>query len=114
MAVITLKIDDELEQQLRRRVGRLKGAARGTISKSVEDAIRLWLSSTDSEEPQKHVVSYLALSNGRELAREDSLDALSRSLKEINIDPRDVIIVSEPAVKEKRKIGLRTRSKIAH
>jgi hypothetical protein len=113
IAVITLKIDDELEQRLRRRVGRVKGAAKGALSESVEEAIRAWLCSPDSQEPQTHKTFYRALKDGKGLAREDSLDSLSKRLKEIDVDPRDVLIVSEPMVKEKRKMGLRTRSRIA-
>jgi hypothetical protein len=113
LAVITLKINDELEERLRKKVGRLKGAAKGTLSESVEEAIRMWLSSPDSPESKNQRVFYLARRDGRELAREDSLDALSKRLKELHVDPRDVIIVSEPIVSEKRKMGLRTRSRIA-
>ena len=43
MGVITLEIEDELEAELRKRVGEIRGAERRVISQSVEQAIRLWL-----------------------------------------------------------------------
>ena len=107
MAVITLKIDDKLEERLRKRVGREKGAARGAISTSVEEAIRLWLASPGGEDLRNEETFYVALKNDKELARERSLDDLSRKLKEIHIDPREIEIESEPAAPRKRKMGLR-------
>ena len=107
MAVITLKIDDKLEERLRKRVGREKGAARGAISTSVEEAIRLWLGSPGGDLSNEETF-YVALKNSKELARERSLDDLSRKLKEIHIDPREIEIESEPAAPRKRKMGLRT------
>lgn len=112
MAVITLKIDDDLEEKFRRRVGHLKGATRGAISESVEEAIRLWLSSPDLRESANGKTNYVARKDDRVLARENSLDALSQKLKELKVDPRNVLIVSEPPVQTKRKMGLRTRTRI--
>jgi len=42
LGVITLKIDDELEEGLR-RAGEVHGAAKGAVSQSVEEALKLWL-----------------------------------------------------------------------
>jgi hypothetical protein len=108
VAVITLKIDDKLEERLRKRVGREKGAARGALSESVEEAIRLWLASPASRDSGNDETFYIAKEKGKEIAREKSLDALSRKLREIRVDPREVEIESHPAAPAKRRMGLRT------
>ncbi|HYB04467.1 MAG TPA: hypothetical protein VED17_08395 [Nitrososphaerales archaeon] len=108
MAVITLKIDDDLEERLRKRVGREKGAARGALSESVEEAIRLWLASPASRDSLSNEIFYVAREKGKEIARERSLDALSKKLREIHVDPREVEVESHPAAPAKRKMGLRT------
>jgi len=111
MAVITLKIDDKLEERLRKRIGREKGAARGAISESVEEAIRLWLASPSSRDSlNDEIIFYIAKEKGKEIARERSLDALSKKLREIGVDPREVEVESYPATPTKRKMGLRTRA----
>jgi hypothetical protein len=112
MAVITLKIDDNLEEKFRRKVGRLRGAARGALSESVEDAIRMWLGSSEAQEYQRNESFYVARKNGRKIARESSLDALSRKLKQLDIDPRDVIIETEPPSPVKRRMGVRATARI--
>jgi hypothetical protein len=112
MAVITLKIDDELEERLRKRVGREKGAARGALSQSVEEAIRLWLESpTGRNSPDE--IFYVAKENGKEIAKERSLDALSKKLREMHVDPREVEVESHPAAPTKRKMGLRITTSVA-
>jgi hypothetical protein len=59
--------------------------------------------------------NFRALKDDKELAKENSLDSLSRRLKEIGLDPRYAIIMSDPVVKEKRKMGLRTvRENVSH
>ena|SRR5487761_276689 len=110
MGVITLKIDNELEAKFRRRIGRLRGAARGAISQSVEDAIRMWLSARAEQENQDTKRFYVARQNDKKVAEANSLDALSGKLKEMRIDPRDVSIESEPPTPTTRKMGLRTTS----
>ena len=45
MGTLTVRISDEVEEALRRRAAQLYGAARGALSRAVEEAIRMWLSS---------------------------------------------------------------------
>lgn len=110
MGVITLKIDGDLEERLRKRVGRTRGAERGAISQSVEQAIRLWLKAPqDMESKQKDdPILYIAKKDNKKLAEANSLASLSFKLKEAHIDPRDVIVESIPKVPSERKTGLRT------
>jgi hypothetical protein len=43
MGRIDLILSDELEQELRIEAGRRFGARRGSLTKAVEEAIRLWI-----------------------------------------------------------------------
>lgn len=43
MGVITVRIDDALEQEFREYAYRVFGAKRGSLSRAIEEAIRLWL-----------------------------------------------------------------------
>jgi hypothetical protein len=47
--------------------------------------------------------------NGKEACRERTLEDLSKKLREIHLNPRDVEIESKPKVPTKRKMGLRTK-----
>jgi hypothetical protein len=107
MAVITLKIDDKLEERFRKRVGREKGATRGAISESVEEAIRLWLASPTNRDSRNDEIFYVAKEKGKEIAREGSLDALAKKLREIHVDPREIEIESQPHSPARRRMGLR-------
>ncbi len=112
MGVITLKIDDELENKLRKRVGRSRGAARGAISESVGDAIRLWLKTEDDHEIQDDEKKLcVAMKNDQKIAEASSLELLSAKLKELKCDPRDVIIESVPHASPTRRMGLRTTTR---
>ncbi|TLX97527.1 MAG: CopG family transcriptional regulator [Thaumarchaeota archaeon] len=108
MGVITLKIDDELEKRLRVRVGQIYGAKRGSISASVEEAIRTWLLkvSTVKQEPRL----FVAIKQNKRVAEAPNLAALSKKLAQLNVDPRDVIIETRPLPPLVVRMGLRTRS----
>ncbi len=108
MGVITLKIDDELEAQLRKRVGRVHGVTKGAISKSVEEAITLWLSEPSLTKHARR--QFVALLDGKKVAEEGSLGALAKRLREHGIDPRSVEIRTVPPAPEVVRLGLRTRS----
>jgi hypothetical protein len=114
MGVITLKIEDHLEERLRKKVGEIRGAERGAISQSVEEAIRMWLASpreATKAEPQERL--YIATNDMDEkVAEAPNLLSLSKKLKEAKIDPRDVTVESIPKISTKRRMGLRTGATI--
>ena len=108
MGVITLKIDDELERKLRAKAGRVHGAGRGTISASVEEALKLWL-----DEPRAGNVDrrlYVAKRDGVKVAEASTLMELAKKLRSEDTDPRDVFIESLPPIEKTRHMGLRTRA----
>jgi len=104
MGVITLKIDDELERRLRRRVGET-GAARGALSKGVEEALSQWLGGVQEEQR-----SFVAKKGGKKLEEDASLAGLAEKLRRRNVDPRDVVVESIPGPSPVVRMGLRMRS----
>ncbi|MBI3022511.1 MAG: hypothetical protein HYY68_02140 [Thaumarchaeota archaeon] len=108
MGVITLKLDDEIERKLRKRAAELKGAARGTLSESVEEAIMLWLEQRNITERKDRL--YRASIGERKVAEAESLDELSSLLRKARVDPRDVIIQELPTASQEVRLGFRTTS----
>jgi hypothetical protein len=105
MGVITLKIDDALEHQLRRRAGELHGATKGAISKSVEEAIASWLASTPAKRPAERTLT--AFLDGSKVAESTDLSRLAKELREKGVDPRSVEIRMAPAPANPVHLGVR-------
>jgi hypothetical protein len=106
MGVITLKIDDQLEEGLRRRAGEVHGAAKGAISQSVEEALKLWLSRPTLPPVRR---TYVGLWEGRQVAEALDLKTLARELRAKGVDPRMAEIRTEPSQPSPTRMGLRTR-----
>jgi hypothetical protein len=106
LGVITLKIDDELEEGLRRRAGKVHGAAKGAISRSVEEALKLWLSQAKSAAVSR---AYVGFWDGKRIAEALDLETLAKELRARGVDPRRAEIRTEPPEPEVTKMGLRTR-----
>jgi hypothetical protein len=106
LGVITLKIDDELEEGLRRRAGQVHGAAKGAISQSVEEALKLWLSQPRSTGVTR---TYVGFWEGKKVAEAPDLKTLAKDLRAKGVDPRRAEIRTEPPEPEVTKMGLRTR-----
>ena len=49
MGVLVVKINDELEQEFRRYAFMVFGQRKGSLSRAVEEAIRLWLANVRNE-----------------------------------------------------------------
>jgi len=108
MGVITLKIDDKIERQLRQRAGELHGASKGAISKSVEEAILGWLSQPRGPKKSPERI-FTAILDGKKIAEERDLGLLADDLKEKGIDARAVEIRMTPPPPRELRLGLRTR-----
>jgi len=107
MGVITLKIDDELERGLRRRAGEIRGAEKGAISQSVEEALKLWLSQPTTAATRRTFVGFW---EGRRVAEALDLKTLARELRAKGIDPRQAEVRTEPREPSETRLGLRTRA----
>lgn len=109
MGIITLKIDDAIEERLRKKIGRDRGAARGAISSSVEEAIEAWLNYRAEEiyQPKRTAQRSYVAKKDKVLAEAETLEALSVKIKDLGFDPRSIIIESIPSPPLVRKMGLR-------
>jgi hypothetical protein len=106
LGVITLKRDDELEKGLRRRAGEVHGAAKGAISQSVEEALKMWLSQPKVAPARR---AYVGLLDGKRVAEALDLKTLAKELRARGVDPRQAEIRTEPPDPEVTGMGLRTR-----
>ncbi len=52
MAKITVQIDDDLDIKVRTEISR-SGGKKGDLSKTVEEALRLWLARAEKATPKK-------------------------------------------------------------
>ena len=107
MGILTLSIDDELERQVRDRISRTRGFSKGALSDVFEEAIRLWLSGVASSPGREDGHRFKAVRANRMIAEAPTLKELSEKLKESNIDPRDVQILSSAHRNETRRLGMR-------
>ncbi len=108
MGVVTLTIEDDLEERFRRKVSRVFGAGRGSLSKGVGESIRLWLEAPPPRENEEATVRYRAELNGKKMAEDISLVGLADRLKKLGLDPRDVILLSSEPRRKEGHLGLPT------
>ncbi len=111
MGVITLKLDDILERKLREKAFQIYGLARGSLSRAVENAISVWLTSATPATKLGRPVRYFALRGRRSVLEAASLTELAGKLEKAGIDPRDVEIRSSLPVSKVEKLGLRVASR---
>lgn len=104
LGVMTVKINDELEAEFRRKVALVYGAGKGVLSRALEDAIRLWLESVG----KPRGVKFYAYKDGEKVAESDTLEGLAEALRSRGLSVREVVIVSsdEP---EFERLGFRAR-----
>ncbi|ADC66530.1 conserved hypothetical protein [Ferroglobus placidus DSM 10642] len=100
MGTLTISISDEVEKKLRSFVKEKYGSSKGAMSKIIEEALKIYFSML--EKKKKVFRAY----RGEELVAEArDLEELARILKEKNIDPRSVKIVSSEPIKPVARMG---------
>jgi len=104
-----VRLSDEVEEALRRRAAQLYGAARGALSRAIEDAIRAWLSLDSTGKRESRV--FRAYRGKRVVAEARTLEELVEELKREGESVRGLRIVSVPASPTDRRLGLRTRGR---
>jgi len=106
MGIITVSLDDDIEQVLRTLAKRLYGSKKGAISKVIEEAIK----NLDYIMKQRSSRTIFKAYKDNELIAEAfSLDELASKLKRYKVDPRDIRIISNINLKSKAKMGYRFR-----
>ncbi len=101
MGTLTISISDEIERKLR-SVVKEHGSGKGTMSKIIEDALKVYFSML--EKKKKYFRAY---KEEKLIAEAQDLEKLAEILKEKNIDPRSVKIVSSEAIKPVSRMGWR-------
>nr|MDO8062335.1 ribbon-helix-helix domain-containing protein [Candidatus Freyrarchaeum guaymaensis] len=99
MGTLTISLSDEVENKLRSLVGK-RGSGKGTMSRIIEDALKMYFFIL--ERGERRFRAY----KGEELIAEASdLEELAAKLREKNVDPRGVRIVSSKPVKPVARMG---------
>ncbi len=106
MGTLTVRISDDIERALRRRAAQLYGAKKGALSRAIEEAIKVWISSTGSEGRK---IIYRAFREDELVAEASNLMDLADELRKKGEPVRGMRIVREPAPPEERQLGLRIR-----
>ncbi|HDN74386.1 MAG TPA: hypothetical protein ENG16_05135 [Archaeoglobus sp.] len=102
MGTLTISISDELEKKLRSFVIEMYGSSRGGISRVIEDALKTYFSKF---EKKKRV--FRAYRGEEFVAEAQNLEELAKILRDKNVDPRSVKIISSETVKPVARMGLR-------
>jgi predicted transcriptional regulator len=105
VGTITVSVDRELADRLRKAAERVYGSRRGGMSRIVENALRSYLPLLEEEEE----VKYQALKEGKTIAEAKTLSELSGKLKPLEIDPREIRIVRSKGFKRRALAGYRLR-----
>lgn len=107
MGSLTIRISDDLELALRKKAAQLYGARKGSLSKAVEEAIRVWLATSEDTKDDRRI--YRAFRGDKLIAEARTLDELAEKLKKSGESIRGLRILREPAPKRERRLGLRVR-----
>jgi Arc/MetJ-type ribon-helix-helix transcriptional regulator len=104
MVNVTVSLPEEVVRNLRRTVKERYGGRKGALSGLVREALEERISSLDAA---KLVTQFKAFKGERQVAEGGSLDELASRLREREIDPRAVRIVSTTPLRQVLRAGLR-------
>lgn len=91
MVNLTISLSEETVQKLRKTVRERYGNRKGAISGMIEESLKQKL---DSFELPQSSQTFKAVKSNRVVAEAENLDTLAKRLREINVDPRSVRILS--------------------
>ncbi|HKW05540.1 MAG TPA: ribbon-helix-helix domain-containing protein [Nitrososphaerales archaeon] len=106
MVNLTISLSEETNQKLRKAVKEQFGNRRGALSGLIEESLKQKL---DSIEIPHTAQTFKAMKGDRIIAEAENLEALARKLKEANVDPRSVRILSTKRLPPIARIGPRRR-----
>ena len=106
MVNVTISLSEEVVGRLRKTVRDHYGNKKGAISGLIEESLREKLDDIDSPRPAQ---TFKALINERTVTEADDLDSLAAKLKQLNVDPRSVRIVSSKKLSPVVRLGPRGR-----
>ncbi|MDH2900816.1 MAG: hypothetical protein PXY39_07565 [archaeon] len=106
MVNLTISLSDETIHKLRKTVRERYGNRRGALSGLIEESLRQKL---DVFEPSGPSQTFKALKNNHVLAEAENLHTLAKKLKELDVNPRSVRIVSSRKLAPIARTGARGR-----
>ena len=101
---VTVSLPEEVVRNLRRTVKERYGGRKGALSGLVKEALEEHISSLEAVRP---ATRFKAFEGGRQVAEGGSLDQLASRLREHDVDPRAVRIVSTTPLRQVLRAGLR-------
>jgi len=104
MGTLTIVLSEEVERRLRDTIRKLYGSSKGSLSRVIEDALKIYLSSLERGKR-----SFRAYKGDILVGEAESLDELAAMLKEKKIDVRGLKIVSSE-IKPVARGGYRVRT----
>jgi hypothetical protein len=103
---LTISLSEDTVRRLRRTIRDRYGSRRGALSGLVEEAIIEALGRFDAPSPRER---FRALKDGKVLAEADHLDQLASELRNLNVDPRSVRILSSNYLPTLVRAGFRAK-----
>jgi predicted Holliday junction resolvase-like endonuclease len=101
---LTISLPEETVRRLRRTVKERYGGRKGAISGLIKEALEERMGSSENASPP---ATFTAYDGERRVAEGGSLDQLASMLRQRNVNPRDVRIVSTTPLRQVIKAGLR-------
>ena len=108
MGVMTIVLDDNVEQNLRERAAHVYGTRKGALSASIQEAIESWLHNPTTHKNNSKRL-FQAHKGGKILVEAVTLRELVAKLKKAHIDPRSVEIRATEPLKVEARTGMRLR-----
>lgn len=108
MGTLTIVLNDETEDMLRRIVKQLYGSSRGSLSKVIDNAVRDYIARLEASSSSKSVV-FRAFKGERLVSEANDLNDLAAKLKDRGVDPRGLRIVSSQGLRPVARAGVRAR-----
>jgi hypothetical protein len=104
---VTLSLPEEVVEKLRKVVKERYGGRKGAMSGLVREALEEHFGSLSTEKPPTR---FKAFKEERQIAEGGSLEELATRLRERNVDPRAVRIISTTPLRPEIRAGLRGKS----
>ncbi len=106
MPTLTIVLSETLAQRLRRTVRELYGGKKGAMSQIISEALNAHLNRTQPSTQIEHFQAYKA---DKKIAEASSLPDLAKQLREKEISPRSLRIISTRKLAPLAKAGYRTK-----
>ena len=108
MPNLTISLSDKTTKRLRAVVRDRFNSEKGSLSKLIEESINEKLDAFDAAS-RIETLSFKAIKDNETIAEAENLSSLALRLKDLNINPRNVRVVSSRRLPDVRRAGFRGR-----